>query len=73
MLDTPEIRSILPPELLPRDAPEPWVAAFKRVFTRMSFVWLGLGTLLLAAVLGRMAFLPRNLASHDLAHERLSE
>jgi hypothetical protein len=73
MLDTPEIRSILPPELLPRDAPEPWVAAFKRVFTRMSFVWLGLGTLLLAAVLGRMAFLPRNLLSHDLAHERLSE
>jgi hypothetical protein len=71
LLDTPEIRSTLAPELLPRDSPRPWVEAFKRVFTRLGFVWLGVGGLLLAAVIGRMAFTSRKLASHDLARERL--
>ena len=54
LLDMPEIRAALPPELVPRDAPSPWVEAFKRGFLRLSYVWLGFGALLLAAVIAQM-------------------
>jgi hypothetical protein len=50
LLDAPEIRSVLPPALLPRDAPHPRVEALKRGFLRLSYVWLAAGALLLVAV-----------------------
>ena len=50
LLDAPEIRSALPPELLSRDAPRTWVEAFKRTFLRQSFTLLGSGLLLLTAL-----------------------
>jgi hypothetical protein len=67
LLDAPEIRSALPPELLPRNPPRPWVEVFKQGFLRLGFVWLGLGALILAAVIARAAFIPRKLGSHGLA------
>jgi hypothetical protein len=48
LLDAPEIRSALPPELVSREAPHPWVEASKAGFVRLSGLWLGLGSLLLA-------------------------
>jgi hypothetical protein len=48
LLDAPEIRSALPPELVSRDAPHPWVEASKAGFARLSGLWSGLGGLLLA-------------------------
>ena len=53
LLDTPEIRSALPPELMSRDPPRPWVEALKTSFLRLGLVWLGLGVLLLLAVILR--------------------
>ena len=50
LLDEPEIRSALPPELLSRDPPRTWVEAFKRTFLRQSFTLLGSGLLLLIAL-----------------------
>jgi hypothetical protein len=58
LLDTPEIRSLLPPELLSRDPPRPWVEALKRGFLRLGLVWLGLGVLLLVAAVAWGALTP---------------
>jgi hypothetical protein len=55
LLDTPEIRSTLPPELLSVPAPHPWVEAFKSGFLRLGGVWIAIGTLLVAAVVVRMS------------------
>ena len=49
LLDAPEIRSVLPPELLSRDVPDTWVEAFKRTFLSQSFTLLGSGLVLLIA------------------------
>ena len=67
LLDTPEIRSALPPELLPRNPPRPWVEVFKQGFMRLGFVWLGLGALILAAVIARAAFTAKRLGAYGLA------
>ena len=67
LLDTPKIRSALPPELLPREPPRPWVELFKQGFLRLGFVWLGLGALILAAVIARSAFPPRKLGARGWA------
>ncbi len=53
LLDAPEIRSALPPELLSRDVPRNWVEAFKRNFLGQSFTLLGSGLLLLIAFIAR--------------------
>jgi hypothetical protein len=53
LLDMPEIRSTLPPELSVRDPPRPWVEAFKRTYLRLGSVWLAGGALLLALVIAR--------------------
>lgn len=50
LLDTPEIRSALPPELTGHPLLHPWVEAIKRAVLRSGLVWLGLGALLLTAV-----------------------
>lgn len=55
MLDTPEIRSALPPALLSAEPPHPWVEAFKRGFLRLGGIWIAIGTLLLTAVVVRLA------------------
>ena len=49
LLDAPEIRSVLPPELLSRELPDTWVEAFKRTFLNQSFTLLGSGLVLLIA------------------------
>lgn len=51
LLDTSEIRAVLPPELLSRDAPSNWVEAFKRTFLAQGYTWLGAGVLLLLLTL----------------------
>ena len=43
LLDTPDIRSTLPPALLSAEAPHPWVEAFKRGFLRLGSVWIAIG------------------------------
>jgi hypothetical protein len=48
LLDTPEIRAVLPPDLVSREAPRPWVEAVKMGFIGLSGLWFGLGTFLLA-------------------------
>jgi hypothetical protein len=53
LLDTPEIRSALPPELLSRAKPLNAVEAFKRTFLALGAIWLGAGVLLLIAILAR--------------------
>lgn len=58
LLDTPEIRSALPPELLSREPPDSWVEAFKRGFLRLGPLCLGLGVLLLIAVVAPGALTP---------------
>jgi hypothetical protein len=55
LLDTPEIRSTLPPALLSIEPPHTWVEAFKSGFLRLSSLWIGTGTLLLILVVTRMA------------------
>ena len=55
LLDTPEIRSSLPPTLLSVEAPRPWVEAFKSGFLRLGGIWIAIGTFLLAAVAVRSA------------------
>jgi hypothetical protein len=47
LLDTSEIRAVLPSKLLSRDAPSNWVEAFKRTFLAQGYTWLGGGVLLL--------------------------
>ncbi len=49
LLDAPQIRAALPPDLLSRDTPSNWVEAFKRTFLGQGCVWLGAGVLLLIA------------------------
>jgi hypothetical protein len=51
LLDSPSIRSILPPQLLSRDPPSNWVETFKRTFLGGGYGWLGAGVLLLVAVI----------------------
>jgi hypothetical protein len=53
LLDQPEIRSALPPELLSRAQPLNAVEAFKRTFLALGAIWLGAGVLLLIAILAR--------------------
>jgi hypothetical protein len=53
LLDTPEIRSALPPELLSREKPLNAVEAFKRTFLTQGAIWLGAGVLLLIAIIAR--------------------
>ena len=53
LLDAPEIRSALPPELLSREKPLNAVEAFKRTFLAQGVIWLGAGVLLLIAILAR--------------------
>src|SRR5271165_635836 len=50
LLDTPEIRSALPPELTGITPPRLWVEAMKALFLRLGFWWLGCGVLLLSIV-----------------------
>ena len=58
LLDAPEIRAALPPELLSRDAPSNWVEAFKRTFLAQGYTWLGAGILLLLLTVIRTAVAP---------------
>ncbi len=55
LLDSPEIRSALPPELLSRLPAPNWVEAFKRIFLSQAYTWLGAGILMLIALLAREA------------------
>jgi hypothetical protein len=64
LLDTPEIRSALPPELLSRGPPRQWVETAKGIFLHLGFVWLGLGVLLLIAVSVWEALAPAALRAH---------
>jgi hypothetical protein len=67
LLDTPEIRSALPPALLSVEAPHPWVEALKSSFLRLGSAWIAIGTLLLAAVVVRMAQAAPKPETHCLA------
>jgi hypothetical protein len=67
LLNTPEIRSALPPALLPAAAPRPWVEAFKSGFLRLGSVWTAIGTLLLTAVVVRLARAGAKPNTHGLA------
>jgi hypothetical protein len=72
MLDTPEIRAALPPELLSRTPPSNWVEAFKATFLAQGYTWLGAGVLLLIVVIAgeaRRSFRPavRELAGAENA------
>jgi hypothetical protein len=51
LLDAPEIRAALPPELLSRAQAPNWVEAFKRIFLAEGYTCLGAGILLLIAVI----------------------
>jgi hypothetical protein len=53
LLDAPEIRSALPPELFSREKPANAVEAFKRSFLTQGAIWLGAGVLLLGAIMAR--------------------
>ncbi len=66
LLDTREIRSALPPELTSRDPPRPWVEALKTSFLHLSFVWLGLGVVLLIAAVASAAFAPARACARAL-------
>jgi hypothetical protein len=50
LLDTPEIRIALPPDLTGKVPPHPWVEAVKGFLLRAGPVWLGLALLLLFGV-----------------------
>lgn len=56
LLDAPELRAALPPELLSRNTPSNWVEAFKRTFLAQGYIWLGAGVLLLIAFVAREAW-----------------
>ena len=62
LLDTPEIRSALPPTLLSVNATHPWVEAFKAGFLWLGSVWIAIGTLLLTALAVRS---PRSATRPD--------
>ena len=63
MLDSPEIRAALPPELLSRPLAPNWVEAFKRIFLSQAYTWLGAGILMLIALLAREASRSHGLRS----------
>jgi hypothetical protein len=67
LLDTPEIRSALPPELLSRDKPLNAVEAFKRTFLNQGAIWLGAGVLLLIAIMARGGRASANSAAHQVS------
>jgi hypothetical protein len=50
LLDTPEIRATLPPELTGKAPPHPGLEAVKEFILRTGPIWLGFGVLLLIAV-----------------------
>ena len=50
MLDTPEIRAALPPELTGKPPPRPWVEAVKGGLLHSAPVWFGAGVVLLIVV-----------------------
>jgi hypothetical protein len=50
LLDTPEIRAALPPDLTGKAPPRPWLEAVKEFVLGACPVWLGLAVLLLIAV-----------------------
>jgi hypothetical protein len=58
LLDAPEVRAALPPQLLGRDPPSNWVEGFKKVFLAQGYIWLGV-LLLFVVVLPQFR---RNLA-----------
>jgi hypothetical protein len=55
LLDTPEIRSALPPMLLSVETPPSRVEAFKSGFLRLSVWYIAIGALLLVLVIARLA------------------
>ncbi len=55
LLDAPEIRAALPPELTGHAPPNPWLEAVKEAVIRLSFVWLGLGVAFVIAVVAARA------------------
>ena len=59
LLDTPEIRAALPPDLLSRPAPRTWVETIKSGFLRLSWLWFGVGAGLLAGVVAASALAAR--------------
>ncbi len=63
LLDAPEIRAALPPELLSRATPSNWVERFKRAFLAQGYALLGAGVLLFIAVIGRGALAPAGSTS----------
>ncbi len=67
LLDTPEIRAALPPELLSRDPSSNWVEALKRTFLTQGYTWLGAGVLLLIIVIAREASAPGGSSARSLA------
>jgi hypothetical protein len=60
LLDAPQVRAALPPQLLARDPPSNWVEGFKKAFLAQGYIWLGSGVLLLFAVV--LPHFRRNLA-----------
>jgi hypothetical protein len=50
LLDTPEIRAALPPDLTGKPPPHPWVEAVKQTVLGSAPIWLGIGVLLLTLV-----------------------
>jgi hypothetical protein len=67
LLDTSQIRAVLPPKLLSRDAPSNWVEAFKRTFLAQGYTWLGAGVLLLLlTVIARKAPAPAGPTARGL-------
>jgi hypothetical protein len=50
LLDTPEIRAALPPDLTGKSPPRPWLEAAKEFVLRSGPLWLGSAVLLLIAV-----------------------
>jgi hypothetical protein len=66
LLDTPEIRAALPPELVSRDPSSNWVEALKRTFLTQGYTWLGLGALLLIVLIAREAWAPGSSSARSL-------
>jgi hypothetical protein len=62
LLDVPEIRSMLPPDLSSRKPPRQWLETLKRGFVHLGLLWAGLGVILLVTVLVLRAPTPAALA-----------
>lgn len=65
LLDAPEIRAALPPELTAREPPRPGVELFKRGILGLSSYGFGLGFLVLAAVLARAALMRKRVGAWE--------